>query len=170
MAKKVKNIMCSPFSVGKWPSVADNVETEILGELRKSLGAGTKKPKDVRSVVTIGMNETTRALERGEVRALLVQANSATSHLIQLCAVRNCRAVALSRLSDTMAEVLAVSRTAVVGVRAAAQSCDQLTELVARHVKPPRLDWLNCQSAVSQPINLGKLTSKKKRRKKKMKT
>lgn len=103
-------------------------------------------PVRVRKQLAIGVNEVTRALERGELLLVLVcksvKPAIITSHLIQLSLSRSVPACQVPRLSERIAPVIGLKCVLALGFRKGTTDfTDEVTAIIAR---VPRLNvpWL----------------------------
>ena len=70
--------------------------------------------------MTVGVSSTTRALEKDQLQLVIVNRSAPPMlhrHILQLCGVRLCPAVALSQLESAVGPHLAVSRVAAFGFK-----------------------------------------------------
>ncbi|XP_034467980.1 ribonuclease P protein subunit p38 [Hippoglossus hippoglossus] len=99
-----------------------------------------------RRQLAIGINEVTKALERNELRLLLVcksvKPNHMTSHLITLSATRGVPACQVPRLSQSVSEPLGLKSVLALGFRRCASRDEEIfTDII--DVIRPRVPSLN---------------------------
>lgn len=112
-----------------------------------------------RRQVAIGINEVTKALERNELKLLLVcksvKPKHMTDHLIALSATREVPACQVPRLSQSVSEPLGLKSVLALGFRRCpSQDGDMFSDVVEAILpKVPSLDvaWLQNTSAKGKP-------------------
>lgn len=112
-----------------------------------------------RRQVAIGINEVTKALERNELKLLLVcksvKPKHMTEHLIALSAMREVPACQVPRLSQSVSEPLGLKSVLALGFRRCpSQEGDVFSDVVEAILpKVPPLDvaWLQDTSALVKP-------------------
>lgn len=112
-----------------------------------------------RRLVAIGINEATKALERNELKLLLVcksvKPKHMTDHLIALSATRNVPACQVPRLSQSVSEPLGLKSVLALGFR----SCPfpegdmfrDVIEVILTRVPPLGVAWLPDTTASVKP-------------------
>ncbi|XP_009877276.1 PREDICTED: ribonuclease P protein subunit p38 [Apaloderma vittatum] len=108
----------------------------------------------IRRQLAIGVNEVTKALEKNELRLLLVCKSAKpamiTSHLIQLSASRATPAGQVPRLSETVAPLLGLTSILALGFKKAS---DKFTEAIEAIIpKIPALDVPWFQHRTEEPV------------------
>ncbi|KAM5235755.1 ribonuclease P protein subunit p38 [Ctenodactylus gundi] len=111
-------------------------------------------PLHVRKQLAIGVNEVTRALERSELRLVLVcksvKPAIITSHLIQLSLSRSIPACQVPRLSERIAPVLGLKCVLALGFRKATTDfADEVSAIIPR-VPSLNVPWLQDRSEDSE--------------------
>jgi len=74
----------------------------------------------IRQEIVCGVQNVTRCLERDELRLVVVDRSSPWQlhqHLAQLSAVRQCPAIALDNMANTLCAVLALTRLCAFGFK-----------------------------------------------------
>ena len=103
-----------------------------------------------RHQLAIGINEATKALERNELKLLLVcksvKPKNMTDHLIVLSATRSVPACQVSRLSQSISESLKLKSVLALGFRRCSSKEDEvfadIVDAIAPRVPPLHVPWL----------------------------
>ncbi|XP_032375602.1 ribonuclease P protein subunit p38 [Etheostoma spectabile] len=112
-----------------------------------------------RRQLSIGINEVTKALERNELRLLLVcksvKPKHMTDHLIALSATRGVPACQVPRLSQSVSELLGLKSVLALGFRRCASKDDEVftdtVDAITPRVPPLDLAWLQGAAARVTP-------------------
>ncbi|KAJ4949721.1 hypothetical protein JOQ06_021230 [Pogonophryne albipinna] len=162
-----KTSFTSPFTP-KWGSLPQEDMHFILNTVKDKLVSMGLEKKEVSEVqmkdapkngwtdvaarrqLAIGVNEVTKALERNELRLLLVcksvKPKHMTDHLISLSATRGVPACQVPRLSQSVSEPLGLKSVLALGFRHCASKDDEVFTDAVEAITPrvPSLDvaWL----------------------------
>ncbi|XP_071949394.1 ribonuclease P protein subunit p38-like [Antedon mediterranea] len=172
----VKSTLCTPYST-EWPLLSKGDTPEILNafqrtfeplkgqlgkvksRIRKACKSETtittggdnvnKKDRGLRSQVFIGINEVTRALERGLLCCVVLcrstKPNHMTNHLYALSATRETPALCLFKLSEVLAPLLNLKTVMAIGFKKTNGEdsvFDGLVELIIKKTPCLNLPWL----------------------------
>lgn len=140
------------------PSPESDVQVNQDAERQQSLKNGWTDVA-ARRQVAIGINEVTKALERNELKLLLVcksvKPKHMTDHLVALSATREVPACQVPRLSQSVSESLGLKSVLALGFRRRpSQDGDTFSDVVEAILpKVPSLDvaWLQDTSAKVKP-------------------
>ncbi|KAM5157985.1 ribonuclease P protein subunit p38 [Mantella aurantiaca] len=101
---------------------------------------------EVRRHLAIGINEVTRALEKNQVRLVIVCKSAKppmiTRHITELSASRGVTACQLPRLSENVAPVLGLKSLLALGFRDTSDLFLEEVRAIAPRVPPLRVPWL----------------------------
>ncbi|XP_072180176.1 ribonuclease P protein subunit p38-like [Diadema setosum] len=126
-----------------------------------------KKQKALRLQLALGINEVTRSLEKDRLRLLMVCRSAKpeilTSHLCALSATRQCPALALFHLSETLAPLLKMNTVLAVGFRkksvqggategAEVSDFDNLVALAVERCPKIHVPWLNFRDCTPDEV------------------
>ena len=122
--------------------------SEETGPPEKSSRGWTDKA--ARRQLAVGINEVTKALERNELRLVLVcksaQPAHMTSHLVALASTRRVPACQVPRLSDSVARPLGLKSILALGFRRGNELEDELfsdtVDAIIPRVPPHNVAWL----------------------------
>ncbi|ESN94563.1 hypothetical protein HELRODRAFT_164424 [Helobdella robusta] len=179
-----KAVLCAPYKI-IWPNVEQKVQEDILNELERFFNNEVfKKPARIkldkesrkekkklqkndqktqankfRKLLAIGLQDVTKHAKKNNLSIFFVDRSSPWQlhrHLIQLCSILNCPAVALDQFSEKISPLLSVSRVCALGfkknyeVTSEQERCDyNMFEKLVNKIAPlcPQciLPWLECE-------------------------
>ncbi|NXX90140.1 RPP38 protein, partial [Centropus bengalensis] len=104
----------------------------------------------IRRQLAIGVNEVTKALEKNELRLLLVCKSAKpamiTSHLIQLSASRATPAGQVPRLSETVAPLLGLTSILALGFKKHSEKFTEAIEAIIPKIPALEVPWFQCRT------------------------
>ncbi|XP_077988268.1 ribonuclease P protein subunit p38-like [Glandiceps talaboti] len=140
-------------------------EKRKLEEAAKDDKDGDKNDKKfkIRSQLCFGINEVTKALERSQLRLVIVCKSAKpallTTHLIPLCVSRETPALCVSALSKTLAPILGLMSLLAIGFKTGSGEddvFDELVKFVVSKAPPLELPWLQHKDVLQRKIELVK--------------
>ncbi|XP_078381833.1 uncharacterized protein LOC144664533 [Oculina patagonica] len=161
-----KHSLASPYHL-QWPSLKNGCNKVIINEITRTLGplqferlctkmrkAQEKKEKKEklkqRSSLVLGVNEVTKALEKGTLKLVLVdrsiQPVSLLEHLLVLCATRKAPACAITGMNEaTFPPLLGVRRVSAFAFKNTDTPTifDALVDFITTRTEPLYVPWLH---------------------------
>lgn len=156
--KKARNVLCTPY-FHKNTGLSKSHETEILGRLENLLLRFSNVKLNIfKTFACCGLNEISRIIEKDQAKLVLIDktSNMIRSHLIQLCATRNCKSITLSNLESSVVCRLSLTRASClafkteVGALSAASSrlksaVDDFINHCCSFATSEKLPWINTE-------------------------
>ncbi|XP_008297775.1 ribonuclease P protein subunit p38 [Stegastes partitus] len=126
-----------------------------------------------RRQLAIGINEVTKALERNQLRLLLVcksvKPNHMTNHLIALSASRGVPACQLPRLSQSVSELLGLKSVLALGFKQSGSTDKEVfedtVEAIRHRVPSVKVSWLQGEASRDTPECSGAAEARGQKRK-----
>ncbi|XP_065056084.1 uncharacterized protein LOC135684439 [Rhopilema esculentum] len=152
-----------------WPSIDKQTEKQVIEELKSELQncvcprkaakkddkkstkitslTRSKQKVPASSLVLLGINAVTRALEKGPLLLVLAcrSANPSrmTHHLIPLCALRDTPACCVTGLNDALAPIFGIQSVLAVGFKVVGQNpLADLVEFICDKAPPLIVPWV----------------------------